>query len=112
MQFAIKTKKLSLADLNGELDQFWRDLHREDSVVYAEAVKAGIDLNGLPPIRSEALKASPSASGFDPATMAIIVAFAPVAAKVASDLWTLLISRLKRKYGEGVIIDPDAKPKA
>lgn len=112
VEFTIKTKKLSLSDLDGELDQFWRELRQEDSSVHAEAVKAGIDLKGLPPTRGEAMKAAPSASGFDPATTAIIVAFAPVAAKVASDLWILLIARLKRKFGEGVIIDPNAKPKA
>jgi hypothetical protein len=112
MEFAIKTKKLSLADVDGELDEFWRDLRHEDSSVHANAMKVGIDLNGLPAVRSEALEASASASGFDPATTAIIVAFTPVVAKIASDLWKLFIAGLKRKYGEGVIVDPTAKPKA
>lgn len=49
-------------------------------------------------------------AGFEPATTAIIVAFAPVAAEITLDVWKkIILPRLIKKYGENSIKESNGK---
>ena len=73
--------------LEAELDKLWQQLW-DDPEVASEARDAGIDLTRLSGhSRKDLLTVSVDGYGLDPATTALIVAFAPLAAKVAKDLW-------------------------
>ncbi len=96
------TKGITLAELNQLLDQMWDDL-QHDSDVRRRAEHAGVDLGQLAHLdRNSAICVTREATqGFDPATTAVIIAFAPVAAKMTRDLWDkVLLPRILHQKGE------------
>jgi len=57
------------------------------------------------------IQVRPSKSGLDPATTAIIVAFSPLAAKIARDIWdNLILPRIRRDNGQNSIRPVPDKP--
>jgi hypothetical protein len=64
----------------------------------------------LPPSRSDALGVHRQGAGLDPASTAIVVAFAPVAARMLHDLWTkVILPRIERDKGVAALQNVDAR---
>jgi hypothetical protein len=95
-------KHLSLDQLNAEIDKIWKELNT-DPGLREEATEAGIDLDALSRVNpSEAITIKREAAGFD--YTPIIVAFAPVVATIAKDLWTsIILPRIKKRKGMDVV---------
>jgi hypothetical protein len=100
---------VSIHELNAELDQIWSELQTHGSLLQRQAGdvlrKQGFNLTeSLEFIkktnRTDALTLRREAAGIGPAETAIIVSFAPLAAKIATALWDLMIARIKKKQGE------------
>ena len=78
---------ISVNELSVELDQLWNEL-KTDSQLRRRAEEVGIDFDQLRPLeRSQAVTVEREGAGLDPATTAVIVAFAPVIAQIVADLW-------------------------
>src|SRR5206468_749057 len=92
---------ISIPELQKEVDQLWVQL-KTDSRLQEDAKKAGLDVSKLQPLDlKSAITLKQEGAGIEPATIAVVVAFAPVAGKVLSDLWTnVFLPRIKRKFGE------------
>ena len=91
---------ISDEDLRSEITRLWKELQTDSKIRHqAEAAKIDLEaLRGLSP--DEAIQIRTEGMGLDPATTAIIVAFAPVAAKVLADLWDhVLLPRIRRDKG-------------
>lgn len=93
--------QFSVDDLGAKLDELWAELQRENSTVRKDADGLGIDLTLIDGVRrDDAILLRREGAGLDPATTAVIVAFAPVAAKIAKDLWDhVLLPRILRAWG-------------
>lgn len=77
-----------------EIDQVWNEL-QVDSPVRRLAIKKGINLDEIIKIkRQDAIDIEIKGSGLDAAGTALIVSFAPVAAKIVMDLWNHVILRI------------------
>ena len=93
-------------DLEIEIAAVWKELRRPDSSVRKEAERLKIDPQNLP--EHVPLVVRQDGSGFDPGTVAVIVAIAPVAlpfakltAKILGDLWThVLLPAIVQRRGE------------
>jgi len=97
-------KGFSVDDLSTELDRLWQELKKE-SKLRAQAEAAGIDLKALQTMgRGQAITARREGEGLDPATSAVVIAFAPVVAKIVADLWThVLLPRIRQARGADAI---------
>lgn len=92
---------ISVDDLSAEIDKVWKELGTNPQL-RKQAADAGIDVSALPP--TVPITVRREGAGLDPATTAIVVAFAPVAAKIASDVWThIILPRIKRQKGEDAL---------
>jgi hypothetical protein len=100
-----RPKKIDQRQLDSELDKLWQQL-LEDPDWASEARDADIDLTELSAhSRKDLLTVSAEGDGLDPATTALVVAFAPVAAKVARDLWDkILLPRILRNKGRDALV--------
>ena len=99
---------VTLQQLDQEMDRAWSELQREGG----DPELGGIDLTHVLPLgRRDVVVARPDSQGVDPITTAIVVSFAPVAAKVSSDLWSkLLLPALRRRFGEDAVrVERDAE---
>jgi len=87
-----------------DVDQIWNRLH-SDPEFQKIATEAGIDLAETAPlVRKKAIDIGQEGFGLDPATTAVVVAFAPAVALVAKDIWTqIILPRLTEKYGPRAI---------
>jgi hypothetical protein len=96
---------ISDGDLRDEISKLWREL-QTDSSLRRQAEARNIDLAALAGLSSEeAIQVKTEGMGFDPATTALIVAFAPVAAKVVRDLWdNVLLPRIRRDKGADALL--------
>jgi hypothetical protein len=99
--------KVPLKDLTDQIDDIWKQLQNPDSAEYELAIRNGIDEAVLADLknysRDEALKLK-HGKGLDPATVALIVAFAPVAAKITKDVWdNFILGRLQKRFGAKAI---------
>jgi hypothetical protein len=103
-QISYSYKNIDQSELEAKLDEFWAHL-QQDSELAAEARKQGIQLDDLRgKKRAEVITVAKEGDGFDPATTALIVAFAPLAAKVARDIWTkLLLPRILKAKGKDAL---------
>jgi|SRR5581483_6475949 len=108
-QIAYSSAGVTIDDLNSHLDELWIELQTPGSWLRRQA-EGVLQSQGEDPskalkaidsmARSEAVTIKRVGAGIDPATTAVIVAFAPIAAKVVSDVWTLLFNRIKKKFGD------------
>jgi len=99
--------KVSLKDITEEIDKIWERLQDPDSAEYELGIKKGLKPAVLAKLknysRSEALPLK-HGQGLDPATVALIVAFAPVAAKITKDVWdNVILERLQKRFGTKAI---------
>jgi hypothetical protein len=105
-QISYKPGKANTGDIERELDALWVQLQKDESL-REQARGLGIDLTVVDGrSRAEVLDVEQQGPGFDPATTAIVVAFAPVAARIVEDLWVeILLPKLKQILGEDAIGD-------
>lgn len=99
--------KVSLKDITEEIDDIWEQLQNPDSAEFELAASNGIDPAVLAELkkhsRSEALTLK-HGQGLDPASIALIVAFAPVAAKITKEVWdNFIFGRLQKRFGTKAI---------
>ena len=81
-------KNIQLKDIEAELDRAWVEMLE--------------DLKSRK--RSDVVTLKQEGQGLDPITTAYLIAFAPVSAAVAKDIWMhFLLPRLKRKFGEDAV---------
>lgn len=94
-------KAIDQQQLEAQLDRLWQDL-QGDSALATEAEQAGIVLSEIRKRpRKEVITVRKDGEGFDPVTTALVVAFAPVAARVARDLWLkVLLPRILKAKGK------------
>jgi hypothetical protein len=103
-QIRYNYKNINEKQLESMLDEYWKQL-QEDSDLATEAKAEGISLEDVRgKSRDEVITVEKEGEGFDPATTALIVAFAPVVAKVVRDLWEkILLPRILRKKGQDAL---------
>jgi hypothetical protein len=96
-------KEINQQQLESELDTLWQQLKDDD--LAAEARAEGINLNSLVAYRrDQVITVTKEGHGLDPVTTTLIVAFSPVAARVAKDLWTkILLPRILRSKGKDAL---------
>ena len=99
--------KVSISEVIQEIDDIWLQLQQPDSPLSKEAKNDGIDPATLaqlkPHSRSEALELD-HGGGLGAEGIALIVAFAPVAAKFTKDVWdNFILPRLQRRFGSNAI---------
>jgi len=94
-------------DLVCEIDSIWDELRRPSSALRVEAKQRNIELADNLPERAP-ITVTQDGSGFDPSTVAVIVALAPVVApwskltaKVLEDLWVhIFLPMILQRRGE------------
>lgn len=98
--------ELSAEQLSKEIGDFWAEL-KVSSQLQTELAAAGFDLGALADVeRSEAISVRVGSSGADPASVLLIIAFAPTANRVLKDLWaTTLLPRIRRRWGDDAVRD-------
>lgn len=96
---AYELHNVAAADLEREIDSIWNDLQAPGRTRDA-AIARGIPIDELPE-RQQAVTFTADKAGFTSVETAIIVAFAPVIAKVARDLWDhIILPRLLQRFGQ------------
>jgi len=105
-EFRYKWVGITPEQFNEDLDEFWADLQRPDSVLSQDAEKLGIDVAQLREIdRRDAVNVSMEGEGFVAEAIVIIVALAPVATAtikavtpIIQDVWKhILLPRLLQR---------------
>jgi hypothetical protein len=96
-----------------DLDELWGELQNPDSALSREAGDLGIDMEPLRGVdRKDAISLRTEGEAFEPATVAIVVALAPVATEtikaltpIIHDIWkhVLLPRILRRKGGQSLV---------
>uniref|UniRef100_UPI003F4987B1 hypothetical protein n=1 Tax=Actinoplanes sp. CA-084688 TaxID=3239901 RepID=UPI003F4987B1 len=96
----------SAAEVQREIDTFWAEVDTDDEL-RKELANAGIDLDEVPADeRAGAIRVGVHGAGVDPGSVALIVAFAPVANTVLVSLWKqVLLPRIRSRYGRDAIQD-------
>jgi hypothetical protein len=102
---------ISADDLNSEIDLLWKEVLQPGSALRLEAERAGIDVAEIgDKKREEVITAEQEGSAFDPATIALIVAFAPLINKIAGDLWDrVFYRRIVQKRGSNALVPKEPK---
>jgi hypothetical protein len=97
-------KNIDQVQLESKLNEFWEGLQQYLDLA-TEARAQGIDLEALHGKSREAvITVKKEGEGFDPVTTALIIAFAPVLAKVTRDVWEkLLLPRILRDKGQDAL---------
>lgn len=92
-------------DIDQKLDQVWHELSTPNSSLAKKAMAESMDLAQLKGrMRSEVITVHTEGAGLDPATTAIVVAFAPTVAKILRDLWCrILLPRILHDFGEDTL---------
>src|SRR4051794_31688236 len=87
-QLLYRRGRLSVAELNEEIDEFWQQLNNS-AELQNELHAYGIDAGALLEIQPrEAIKITPSGAGVDPSMVGLIIAFAPAVNHVVKSTWT------------------------
>ena len=99
------TASVTTGELNAATNELWAALQRNDSALATEATACGIDLQQIAGLsRDQAITFHQDGAGFDPATTAIVVALAPVAAGIVRDLWKeIILPRLRQRLGNDAL---------
>lgn len=95
---------LTAEKLKTFLEKEWKELQDPSSRLHQEAEARGIEIEKVTDLKlSKAIEVKQE-SGLDPVTATIIVAFAPVAAGIVSDLWAhVLLPRIRQHFGEDAL---------
>ncbi|MDR4469537.1 MAG: hypothetical protein MRJ68_14785 [Nitrospira sp.] len=106
MRYEAIHDKLSLLELNAELDQVWADLQRDDSRVSTMARNAGIDLNEVRAHkRGDVISVQYGGAGLDPKTVEILI---DILVNVGTAIFMRLVEkvivpRIQEKMGRDVL---------
>jgi hypothetical protein len=102
--------ELTAQQLQEEITSFWTDL-RESSKLRSEVSSKGIDWSALENINGlNAITVRPDSSGVDPASVLLIVAFAPAGNRVLKDLWgTIILPRIRKRWGDDAVGDESGR---
>jgi hypothetical protein len=76
------------------LDEIW-----EDPEFRRALADAAVPLQNLPARRSELIAVEQDSAAFGPVESAVIVAFAPLAAQIAKDVWSLMFAWIEKRHG-------------
>lgn len=94
---------LSAEELQTEINRVWRDM-RTSGEVGAEIAAAGFDRETLTRTEEIPITVYAEASGIDPSSVVLTVAFAPSASHVLKDLWAaVLLPRIRQRWGNDAI---------
>jgi hypothetical protein len=102
-----KLTGVSITDVTEEIDALWAKLQEPDSDAAQEAIERGISAEDLEELRKfsreEALPLN-NGGAMGPVAVALIVAFAPVAAKITKDVWEkFILPSLERRFGRTAV---------
>lgn len=105
-EFIYSRGQLSAEQIQQEIAKFWAELETS-STLQAELTSAGINPRLLGDSNpSDAITVRVGSSGVDPVSVSLIIVFAPTANRVAKDVWTtVLLPRIRRRWGDNAIID-------
>src|ERR1043166_8976573 len=101
---------LTSDELQRFIEELLRQLREDDKTIQAAAKSTGVSAGEL---KAAAGGAKPVISisqtaGIDPGTVAIVVAFAPLAVHIGKSLWdTVILPRLKDHFGGDALKSPD-----
>lgn len=100
-------RALAESELRSEIAGLWEEL-KTDSKLRRDAEATQVDLQavlGMSP--DEAFSVSTEGMGLDPATIKLVVSFAPLAAKILGDLWDhVFLPRIRRDKGADSLSPP------
>jgi len=103
---------LSAPDLDREVAEFWQELRVQDDL-RSRAAELDIDVDSLLALTpDQAITITPDSAGLDPASIALIVAFAPTANHVIKSAWdNIIVPWIRKRRGKDAIgdIKPDKK---
>jgi hypothetical protein len=96
----------SADEIQREVDKFWDEL-ADDEELRTELASAGIDAPAVLALKSpDAIRVGVRGAGLDPTTVALVIAFAPVANEMLVSLWKeVLLPRIRSRYGRDAIQD-------
>ncbi|MEK6336953.1 MAG: hypothetical protein AABM67_18675 [Acidobacteriota bacterium] len=104
---------VSVTEVTEEIEKVWGQLQQPNSEFAKLAVEKGVNADELESLRKYSLEevlVLKKGGGFDPVTVALIVAFAPVAAKITKDVWdNFILGRLQRRFGKNAIAPKEDK---
>jgi len=95
---------LSVAQVEDEIAKFWRELG-SSSELGAELDRVGLQPDTLAnfPL-ADSISVRADSSGTDPASVLLIITFAPTANRVLKDVWEkVLLPRILRRWGDDAI---------
>jgi len=94
----------SADEVQREIDSFWDLLGRDDRI-REEVRNAGIDISEyIGTDFHDTIHVKAKGAGIDPATVALVVAFAPTANAIAVSLWKkVILPRIRHKYGRDAV---------
>jgi hypothetical protein len=104
---------IPVEDYARDLDDLWAEMQTPNSALSREAQERGIDVGPLRQIgRKEAIDVQTEGQGFDPVTVAIVVALAPVATAtikaltpIIHDVWKyILLPRILQRRGDKALV--------
>jgi hypothetical protein len=94
---------LSARELQTEINRIWHDM-RTSRELRADITAAGIDHEALMQTEEIPITVHTEASGIDPSSVVLAVAFAPSASHVLKELWaTVLLPRIKQRWGNDAV---------
>lgn len=98
--------RLSTGQIQEEVARFWAEL-RGSSELEGQLNAAGISSAALADFdRQGMITVSVDSSGADPASVLLVIAFAPAANRVLKDLWaSVLLPRIRRRWGDDAVGD-------
>ncbi|MFY9622526.1 MAG: hypothetical protein WAM70_08935 [Pyrinomonadaceae bacterium] len=102
-----KLTGVSITDVTEEIDALWGKLQEPGSDAALEAMENGVsgeDLEELRQFSREEALPLDNGGAMGPVAIALIVAFAPVAAKITKDVWDkFILPRLERRFGRNAV---------
>jgi len=105
---------ISITDVTEEVKRIWGQLQQPNSDFAKLAEQSGINADELENLKNHQLDevlVLKKGAGFDPATVALIVAFAPVGIHITKSVWdNFILPRLQRRFGKTAITRKNRKP--
>ncbi len=101
-------RNLNVKDLRSEIQRTLDEL-KSDPALRAMATQANLDLDEIDRVlattgKDKLIEVESRGAGLDPATTAVIVAFAPVAAKIVRDIWDhVILPRIRKDHGSNTL---------
>ena len=105
--------QLSVDSLQQEISRFWADVAKSPEL-QAELAAAGLNYAASDnAVFAGQITVRPGSSGADPASVILIISFAPTANRVLKDIWAdIILPRIKRRWGDNSVGDKQHGPKA